>query len=653
MAFNAGTVRGELELEISKFREGVKRAGAALQTLDKQVKENAQSTRTFESRLAVLRDLFLVVPGITRAVVAPFKALFNVLKEGSEAAANFQQTVQNLSVSLAQAGVRNVEGVTNSLKDFAAATQDATAFSDSQVLQVSQTLVAMGVQEDALEANTKAVLDYSAAFGRNAVEAAKLFGKTLGGNLGELAEALPALVGTSKAALALGGAFDFASDQFGGFSEQAAKTTKGLRAQLVNAFGDLQKEIGFAINPVLDALTAGATEAVKSVRGIIAGNREGFTNAFRDLAAGAVEALRGITDKAIDLPAALIQVRIFIAQVQAAFAGAAGALEIRFAELSIRVRAEIAQILQAFEGAGFLFSGLAEAGNEVAASVQTARAELEASKEAAKASTAELDAGVKALEAQQKDAQAVAAAFRETGVATTKWQQAIQGANNALDITAQKLAEVGTNTQNTIELTNSAAKSVSKALGIWRKVNEAAAETAGAAGGVASATDQATASTERLADAAGRARSEFEGAASAASSAGSAASGGSLFGGGTAGDSRRRGGSAGLDLSTVEGAQSALNAARNASAASVGGLFSNQARTSAFLTGQQIQKRLTSLQNEAVAEFTRGVLDELNRAGIFDTSARQDTINARIDEARRLGTLPAPPRVSSAVGTVF
>lgn len=653
MAFDAGTVRGELELEVAKFRSGIKRAEQALDRLDKEVKQNAASVSKWRDRLAVARDLLIVFPAVIKGVLAPLRGLFNLLRDSSTAAADFEQVVQNLSVSLAQAGVSNVQAVTEELKAYASSVQNATAHSDSLVLEVAQTLTAMGVQEDKLKENTKAVLDYSSAFGRNAVESAKLFGKSLSGNLGELSEALPALVGTSKEVLALGGAFDFAAEQFGGFSEQAAKTTKGLRAQLVNAFGDFQKEIGFAINPVLDAITQGAIEAVKLLQGVVEQNSESITTAFAGIAQGALQAIRSLLDKLVDVPVLLAQLRVFFAEARLLFAEGVDGAQRRLDEFFLRIKDQVAQLLLAFEGS-ILFSGLADAGAKIAGQVRVLREELEGAQAAAdKQNEALAQARDKAIGAAGA-AKQTAAAFRETGEATTDWQRTLVATEGVLGAVDDRLGSINDESRKTIDLAGGAEQSVRKALNVWRSVNEAAEETAGAAGSVARATDQATDSAERLADAAGRARSEFEGAASAAAGAGGGGGGGgSLFGGPTAGESRRAGGSAGFDLSTVEGAQAALDAARNAAGASVGGLFSRQARRSAFLVGQQVQQRLNALREQDVADFTRGVLEELNRSGIFDQQQRQDILTARIDEARRLGTLPRASTPLSQVGTVF
>ncbi len=44
----------------------------------------------------------------------------------------------------------------------------------------------------------------------------------------------------------------------------------------------------------------------------------------------------------------------------------------------------------------------------------------------------------------------------------------------------------------------------------------------------------------------------------------------------------------------------------------------------------------------AIADFQRGIIAELNRAGIFDPAERSRTVSSRLNEAIRLGIIPDP-----------
>ncbi|KKL21268.1 hypothetical protein LCGC14_2447140, partial [marine sediment metagenome] len=192
MAFNAGTVQGTLELNTKDFVKSIQRANKSLDRIEKNSKQAAKGMGGFRNALALARDVIIVFPALFRGLSAPFKGFISAMKESSAAAAEFQQVVSKLQVSLALQGVGDPKAFTAELRDFAQALQDTTQFSDTATLGVAQVLAIMGVQEDQLITATKATLDYAAATGLDAVNSAKQFAKTLGGTLGELAETFPA-----------------------------------------------------------------------------------------------------------------------------------------------------------------------------------------------------------------------------------------------------------------------------------------------------------------------------------------------------------------------------------------------------------------------------------------------------------------------------
>ena len=55
----------------------------------------------------------------------------------------------------------------------------------------------------------------------------------------------------------------------------------------------------------------------------------------------------------------------------------------------------------------------------------------------------------------------------------------------------------------------------------------------------------------------------------------------------------------------------------------------------------EVPAALRSMVDEAQADYTQGIIDELNRQGIFDPARRQTIVQQQLDEAKRLGTIPS------------
>lgn len=644
MSFNAGAVRASLELGVNKFTSALRTAGKALLGFKNDTEKGEDGVGRFRRGLATLRDVMLALPGIINTVAAPLRLLRDGFVASSNAAADFQQTVRELSVSLALQGATDVPETTKALEEYAAQIQNTTAFSDGLVLQVAQTLTVLGVQQDQLEEATKATLDYSAATGREAVQSAINFGKTLGGVVGELGEAFPAVKELTEEQLKAGGAFELAAQQLGGFSEAVADTTRGLRAQFTNAVGDLAKAVGFAINPVLDQLTRLGTEAVKRVTDAVNGGREGLTAAFANIVGGLLDAAQTGLDFALDFPVLLAQGKAFIADFLADFRTGTEQIKISVLEAILAIQQALVALGESRAARLFFGADTFEALREGAASTEMQIAE-------ATQRTAELEKGLRQAANEAREAAKAAAENAEalrTGADQTSIMAAgYNAAKDAIEGARSGLMDVNTEQKEiTIEATKTQQATL-KRLQHLREITGIQGATAGAADSVAASAASAAMSTQQLASAAREASDAFDDTAASAANVSSAASGFTDFGAGGgrgtggAGFGRTRGGSAGFDLSTIGGAQVALDAARQASRASVGGLFSAQARRSNFLVGQQIQQQLNQLTEQAVADFTRGVIDELNRNGVLDPAQRQDIISARLDEARRLGVLPS------------
>jgi hypothetical protein len=181
------------------------------------------------------------------------------------------------------------------------------------------------------------------------------------------------------------------------------------------------------------------------------------------------------------------------------------------------------------------------------------------------------------------------------------------------------------------------------------KAAKAAKDTAGAAGEIKGATDGAVDSTGALTDG-------FTRAAAAARSVGESSSttagGFGQFGADNFAslNQNRQGGTFNLGLDSSSKTAAYLQA--------VQGRFSKLSdiygsRTQAGIQYQKIAALLQSQIRDETKAFTQGIIDELNRQGIFDTTQRNAYISARFDEARRLGVLPRGAAYNTKTSSVY
>lgn len=645
MAFNAGTVRGELDLDTRGFVDALKRATKSLDRIDKSSKQTSKGFGSFTRSLAVARDLMLVLPGVIRAVTAPLRGLFNFLKSSSIAAASFEDTIRKLSVSLALQGVSGVKAFTLELEEFAQGLQDTTAFSSEMVLGISQQLTILGVQQDQLKLATKAVLDYSAATGRDAANAASQFGKTLGGTLGELSEAFPQLKALTQAQLEAGDAFKFAGELLGGFSEQVANTTKGIRAQLINALGDLQIAVGDAINPVLDVLTRVATEALKAATGAVRAGQDGITEAFAGIARSALEVIRGLADSALNIPVLIAQAKQFVAEVVGAVRTGAVDLDITIKGLLLGIKQGILDIIDAanqIPGID-LTQNLVRLGTELIVAKREFR-ELERSADALKQPF--LDAAAAAA-MQAERAQAAADAIRDGSDQVSAMARGFVFVNELIDQSVAELGDLNREVRDVTLETVRGNNALEERLNHLREITGLTDEILRPTISITNSVTQAANATARLKNEASGAAREFSKAADAAG--GISINGGAGAGGG--GSLRRPGGSAGLDLSDAFSSLEAAGNARNAINRNTG-IFGGAARRSARAVADQIQGVAAAQVEREFADFTRDLLSELSRLGILDPAARSEFISQRTAEAVRLGVLP-PRNAATRQTSVF
>lgn len=656
MAFNAGSVTGTLDLKVQQFRKSVTAAIRGFRDIGKSSKSASGSVGSFGKGF---KGLALRLGGAVAGFLAVRKAietLKSTLVGASKAQQEYEQSVQNLRASLALAGSKDITAATTALEKFASEIQRTTSFGDTAVLSVAGLLRTMGVAEDQLQTATKAVLDYSAATGRNATESAKQFGKTLSGLLGELGETFPQLRSLSAEALKNGEAFDKAAELMGGFAEVAGQTTQGALTRLSNTVNDLRKRLGDAINRFLGPLAEQLDQAFQGWVDSLAEGSQGFQQLVDTMKAGFEIVMRGVQL----LIEGFYNTRIAIAGLQAAGAG-----------LQAGLVSVVAVIVEAFAKVGAVVSGIVAGVAEFVTTIPGLSEGIKSSVQGVADFFREVEAGARAADdqmdqLQQAAAQVVLERKKEVAVleerlgnikANVQTEDALLNTitkiyharvqeseleRQARQQREQRLADeqrVARAADEYNQKLKERLKHLHEATGLGRESWQTAKELAAETQNVANAAGQAAQSAGSMANAFSDAAMSARDAASAASEAVSAASGGTA--GTRAGESRRAGGGYSLDFSDPFRAVAQAQQAQYSLAQTHVSAFAGRTQVraaSAFASA--VRQEAQAAIDRAISDYTAQVLSELNAMGVIDPTQRSRIVRERVEEAQRLGTIP-------------
>ena len=610
MAFNAGTVRGELDLNAKKFLAALKKVNTGLGKTATATKKatgaQAQMRKGMGRTVVKIAALVSAYVGL-KAII---KGTSTLMTESSQAARDFELVVRSLSTSLGLQGARNITGTVDALREYASELQRTTAFSDNFTLKVAQTLTVLGVQQKDLKKYTKAILDYSSATGNDAVTAARLFGKTFGGALGELSEALPALKSLTKEQLEAGEAFEFAAKAFAGFSEEVAASSAGLKSQAENAFGDLQKQLGAVINPFKDEWNKFILGIWESWTAGVDENRGAIIESLKTVALSFIDTLGGVANTVTEIRLAMFDFQATVGMVLPSIVG--GWYQMRLAV------EEAALAVLKFNNTVTL--GLADALDK--ALTGTGIANYQALVDRLRA---DVDGMAGAFGEMTREAEAGRKAILDQGAAV----------NNFLSPALAKIREAVSG------ITSDFAESARKEIpGMALAINSGKKS-------VVSLNEEVTQTAQQLADAKEEAMAlevALSGAAAQSTRMSGGGRGGSGGGGGGGGSDsgadsfgRRPGQGGGMlggnifqDIGQLQTMENRLRHATGVMG-SVGSNFVGQMRA-------QVKGEI----DMAIADFQRGIIAELNRAGIFDPAERSRTVSSRLNEAIRLGIIPDP-----------
>lgn len=271
-----------------------------------QVKESGDDTGDLFQGL--FPDVFSTVAGSIEMAISAGAALVEAGAAAVESARKQEEAEKGLTAVLREGS--------EALFDQAYALQQKTAFSDLEIIASQQILAEYGLQKDQIEQMTPAILDFAAAQGITATEAASVFADNMAGTSTSLNEFGIDLKGAKDDSNKLGVAMDGLKGKFGGMAEQAGNTGSGAIDKLKNSFEEAKNQLGNGLiqvlgklAPIIQPIVVQVTEFIKKlVDGMT--QSQGFSTAI-DSVKTVFELLWQPIQRAIDI-LAIIYENLFV-----------------------------------------------------------------------------------------------------------------------------------------------------------------------------------------------------------------------------------------------------------------------------------------------------------------------------------------------------
>lgn len=253
---------------------------------------------------------------VAAAAAFSFMEIFNFFHESIKAAAEADQVVQKLNVSLASTGEFSKEA-SQEIQKYASEIQKTTTLSDDAVLSAFALAKSFGITNDEAKKLTNAAINLAAATDKDVNAAITELGGTLSGAVGRLGKLGTEFKGLTEESLKSGKAIELVQKRFDGFAEAMTNTFSGATAQAKNAFGELQEAIGKSTtqNPHVIALIKALSTALLDLAETIDGNREGLSKFRSDTIRFAIDftgALLSVTKAALQFGADFQKIMTFI-----------------------------------------------------------------------------------------------------------------------------------------------------------------------------------------------------------------------------------------------------------------------------------------------------------------------------------------------------
>lgn len=199
-----------------------------------------------------------------------------------------------------------IKASAENFKNWAAEVQKSTRFGDEFALNIAGLTASFSGNEKQTKKAAMAAMNYAAATGTNAEEAASQLGRAVQGNAKALQSLGIYLNDNERDFLknaSAGEKFNFViakmEEKYGGFAEALAKTPAGAFEQLQNIIGDIEEQLGRVVSPALWAGLEVAKDIFSNILGeisTITGDAEQLKNLQTAITNGLATAAAVIID---------------------------------------------------------------------------------------------------------------------------------------------------------------------------------------------------------------------------------------------------------------------------------------------------------------------------------------------------------------------
>jgi hypothetical protein len=200
--------------------------------------------------------------------------LASFLSESVAAAAEADAVYNDLTQSLARAGVEGAQAASKDFAEFATTLQMMTGIEDDAIIKAGALGAKFGMSEGVLKQTTATAADLSAALGMDLQGAMSLLTKAAGGNTAMLGRYGIQIKSTGDNTKDFAAVLTTLNAKFGGAAAAAMSTYAGRVTLLGNVWGNVKESVGQAVtqSKLVNAVIQETTKAFAKLEGSVSSN---------------------------------------------------------------------------------------------------------------------------------------------------------------------------------------------------------------------------------------------------------------------------------------------------------------------------------------------------------------------------------------------
>ncbi len=237
------------QASILSFTDAVEKASKRLEeSFRKQKKGGEEASKG-------LLDSFKSLKASTVAAAAGVAGLVAVIGKVVAEITEAEDVAKRFSFALKTSGINSQDAV-GRFKNFAAAIQSTSKYSDEAIISLGTLLTSSGIGFKDLETASKAAVELSSRYGKSLDESGQLVIRSFMGQTRELKFLVPGIENLTEAQLRAGEGAKLISSVLGGSAETEKGTLAGTLASVKNAVSDLSESLVVLFGPAIEAASS-------------------------------------------------------------------------------------------------------------------------------------------------------------------------------------------------------------------------------------------------------------------------------------------------------------------------------------------------------------------------------------------------------------